>query len=167
MLRERKPVGFPKPVAARLLFWLLCRFLLSCKLYITPAKSMSTEDDVISVIDGFYAAAAGGCGWTEPITALRRLLGFAAACFRVFAGDGSTIQQTLLDFGEQAGADYEAYYRAIDPCERFIRNHPHLRIAYNHLHTPDAEIDRSEYYTWKMRETGLCYSLAAVRGATR
>ena len=125
---------------------------------------MSAEDDVISVIEGFYAAAAGGCDWCDPLDALKRLLGFSGVCLRIFDRDGRTVLRHWDGLDERTWPAYEAYYAAIHPGEQYARKHPGRFIYYTYLCTPEVEIDRSEYYDWNMRERGLCYSLVGRTG---
>jgi hypothetical protein len=121
---------------------------------------MPTQDDVLSVIDGFYTAAAGGCDWRDPLTALKRLLGFTGVCLRIFDRDGRTVLRLWDGLDESTWPAYKAYYAALNPGEEYVRERPGRLIFYTYLCTPESEIDRDEFYDWKMREQGLCYSLA-------
>jgi len=121
------------------------------------------KGDVLSVVDSFYAAASGDGEWSDAVGRFKRLLGFPGATFRIYDQRRARTLLRIWDgLDENLSPLFDAYYATISPGERFVNEHPDARIVWTYLYTPEAELDRDEWFTWKMREMGLCYSIAGV-----
>jgi DNA-binding CsgD family transcriptional regulator/PAS domain-containing protein len=125
---------------------------------------MPTQEEVFSVIDGFYAAAAGERDWRDPLTRAAQLLGCAGSTMRIFDGEGRMTGAHWDWLDDGAKSRYLAYYSRIDPWHRLTRNRPGRMIGYTYLFVSDSEVGRHEYYDWKMRDTGVCYALSGRSG---
>jgi DNA-binding CsgD family transcriptional regulator len=121
-------------------------------------------------VDGLYAAATGDGSWENALDHVLAATGFDGAAMYVYDRrlatiDGSTQKLVRglwhrLDTSGQA--DYENHYFRIDPRVKHFMETPNARVLYDYLHTPEDEIDRSEYYAWYQRQQGTRYYLGGT-----
>jgi hypothetical protein len=118
---------------------------------------MSLPEPPSAAIDPFFAAALGAGEWTHALAALERVMSFSSAALTVFEGERSPIVSVWHNIPPAIVADYSAHYHRIDPCCTFL--HPDARITHDARYIAEADMDRSEFYTWKEREDGTRYHL--------
>jgi DNA-binding CsgD family transcriptional regulator/PAS domain-containing protein len=118
---------------------------------------MSLPEPPSAAIDPFFAAALGAGEWTHALAALERVMSFSSAALTVFEGERSPIASVWHNIPPGIVADYGAHYHRIDPCCTFL--HPGARITHDARYIAEADMDRSEFYTWKEREDGTRYHL--------
>ena len=91
------------------------------------------------------------------------MLGFPGACLRIYdRRRARTILRIWDGLDDSLFPLFDAYYAKVSPAERFVHDHPEQRVVWTYRYTPEAELDRDEWFTWKMREMHMCYSLGGV-----
>lgn len=128
---------------------------------------MGTTDDIAHVVDGLYAAAASEVGWETALERLLDVTGFDGVALYLFDRTTTTLDTSTqrlmrglwhrLSTDEQA--DYENHYFKTDPRIKYVLDNPTARILYDYLHTPEHQIDASEYYDWYQETQGTRYYL--------
>jgi DNA-binding CsgD family transcriptional regulator/PAS domain-containing protein len=125
------------------------------------AAHRTTRDAILAAIDGLYAAASGDLGWDAALARLAESFKFPAAAVQLFDPDFNLIKFVAHELDDSVLAEYSAHYRALDPLFNMIMNRskPIPDILYTYQHTPEDQIDRSEYYAWKDRRINLVHHL--------
>lgn len=123
---------------------------------------MDDNQRLLDIAAGLYDAALDESRWPE---ALQRMCEFfASTAIYLFVIDHAT---GLVPFGVSYGfdrsklAEYDNHYVKTDPGAAFSLAHPEIKLQYNYLHTPEAEMDHCEYHDWLQRVAGLRYYFAA------
>ena len=99
-----------------------------------------------------YDAAYEGGAWSDALTSLAGLFGSGAAWFfDVDPRENWIRRSTRVGVDTLLLQEYDAYYVNVCPrLSHYIAN-PMRRVYYDHLHTSERGMERSEYYAWLSR----------------
>lgn len=120
---------------------------------------MASRDALIEAIEGLYSAAAGVGTWEHALDRCAAASGFSSAALTLFEDERKPFKTLWRNISDEVARDYLAYYQRLDPS--CIFDHPQDTLIYDYRYLDESQIDRSEFYAWKMRSDGTCYHLGA------
>jgi DNA-binding CsgD family transcriptional regulator len=119
------------------------------------------EDDLLTAVDDLYASAAGELPWDSSLRSVAEYFGGAGAViFDMELPDQRIVswQDYGLDDGEQ---DYIDHINAINPRMKYSIARPPGHVAHESCFITEGEMDRSEFYDWVERVSGLRYFIGS------
>jgi len=119
------------------------------------------EDNLLTAVDDLYASAAGELPWNSALRSVAEYFGGAGAViFDMEVPDQRIVswQDFGLDDGER---DYIDHINAINPRMKYSIARPPGHVVHESCFITEGEMDRSEFYDWVERVSGLRYFIGS------
>lgn len=120
-------------------------------------------DPILQTIHAIYETVLDESAWETALEHVRDLTGSTG--FNIFVLDR---HQEVIPINRSIGIpddvlrDYSNHYVQTDPGIAYYLRNPNKSFYYNYAHTPESEIDKSEYYSWLQSNGGARYYLATT-----
>lgn len=138
---------------------------------------MDSRANMMSAVDGLYAAALGQIDWHAAMDAATAAMGFTH--WSVYGADRHAWSVARPDYrlpvtgiwsrnyDAKAQRDYEAEFYKLMPHRRDYVRRPDARVYHDLSYLRESEIDRHPFYAWAEREHGVRYMAVGLTDARR